>query len=287
MVVQRSVVVMLLMIAFIGCGEDEPEKVKPNEVIEVERIIDESPTQEIIWEKDGTEMVLIPAGSFEMGDHFNEGLAREHPIHIVELDAFYMDKHEVTVRKFREFVRETGYGYDRWDDVAESSPTSRHPMIFVNWHDATAYCEWAGKRLPTEAEWEYVARGGLSGKRYLWGDNEDQARSYANYNGTNGKDKWTRCAPVDSFKSNRYGLSDMAGNVYEWCADWYDEDYYNNSALRNPQGPSSGEDRVLRGGSWPNVSNLLRVACRFNFNPMGANFNCGFRCVSGSPAVQQ
>ena len=111
---------MLLMIAFIGCGEDEPEKVKPNEVIEVEKIIVESPTQEIIWEKAGTEMVLIPAGSFEMGDHFNEGLAREHPVHIVELDAFYMDKHEVTVRKFREFVRETGYEYDRLDDVAES-----------------------------------------------------------------------------------------------------------------------------------------------------------------------
>ena len=143
------------------------------------------------------------------------------------------------------------------------------------------------QRLPTEAEWEYAARGGLTGKRYSWGDNEDQARRYANYDGTGGKNKWTRCAPVDSFKSNLYGLSDMAGNVYEWCADWYDEDYYNNSALRNPQGPSSGEDRVLRGGSWPNVSNLLRVACRFNFNPVGTNFNCGFRCVSGSPPVQQ
>ena len=136
-------------------------------------------------------------------------------------------------------------------------------------------------------EWEYVARGGLTGKRYSWGDNEDQARRYANYDGTGGKDKWTRCAPVDSFKSNRYGLHDMAGNVYEWCADWYDEDYYSNLELHNPQGPSSGVDRVLRGGSWPNVSNLLRAACRFNFNPTGANFNCGFRCVSGFPAVQQ
>ncbi|HIA65025.1 TPA: hypothetical protein EYN98_02945 [Candidatus Poribacteria bacterium] len=116
-------------------------------------------------------------------------------------------------------------------------------------------------------EWEYVARGGLTGKRYSWGDNEDQARRYANYDGTGGKDKWTRCAPVDSFKSNRYGLFDITGNVYEWCADWYDEDHYGNSTLRNPQGPSSGVDRVLRGGSWPNISNFLRVACRFNFNP--------------------
>ena len=230
-------------------------------------------------------MVRIPAGSVEMEDHFNEGLARELPVHIA--DSFYMDKHEVIVQRFRRFVKETSYQYERWDDVEESSLTSRHPMVFVNWHNATAYCEWSGKRLPTEAEWEYVARGGLSGKRYVWGDNENQARKYANYDGTNGQDRWTRCAPVNSFKPNRYGLSNMAGNVYEWCADWYDEDYYRNSALRNPQGPSSGEDRVLRGGSWPNVSNLLRVAYQFNFNPMGANFNCGFRCVSEYSTMQQ
>lgn len=158
-------------------------------------------------------MVRIPAGSFEMGDHFNEGLARELPVHIA--DSFYMDKHEVIVQRFRRFVKETSYQYERWDDVEESSLTSRHPMVFVNWHNATAYCEWAGKRLPTEAEWEYVARGGLSGKRYVWGDNENQARKYANYDGTNGQDRWTRCAPVNSFKPNRYGLSNMAGNVYE------------------------------------------------------------------------
>ena len=288
MMVQRPVVLLLvLMIVFFGCGEDEPEKVKPKGVVDEKEVIDEGSKERIIWEKDGAEMVLIPAGSFEMGDHFNEGLARERPVHMVKLDAFYMDKDEVTVRQFRKFVRETGYEYDRWNDVAEASPTSKHPMIFVNWHEATAYCEWAGKRLPTEAEWEYAARGGLTGKRYSWGDNEDQARRYANYDGTGGKDKWTRCAPVDSFKPNRYGLHDMAGNVYEWCSDWYDEDYYSNLELHNPQGPSSGVDRVLRGGSWPNVSNLLRAACRFNFNPTGTNFNCGFRCVSGFPAVQQ
>ena len=240
--------------------------------------------EKIIWQKDGSEMVLIPSGSFEMRGHFDEGGDEQRPEHTVELDAFYMDTHQVTVRRFKKFVQDSGYDYDDWDDVDDWDD---YPMVEVSWYDAIAYCDWTGKRLPTEAEWEYVARGGLSGKRYLWGDNENQARSYANYNGTNGKDKWTRCAPVDSFKSNLYGLSDMAGNVYEWCADSYDEDYYNNSALRNPQGPSSGEDRILRGGSWPNVSNLLRVACRFNFNPVGTNFNCGFRCVSGSSAVQQ
>ena len=104
-------------------------------------------------------MARIPAGSFEM----------------VELDAFYMDIHEVTVQKFKKFVRETGYEYDRWDDVAEYSPTSKHPMIFVNLHEATAYCEWSGKRLPTETEWEFAARGGLVDKTFTWGDDEGPA----------------------------------------------------------------------------------------------------------------
>ena len=136
--IKRLVVVLLVMMVFISCGEDEPEKVKLQEVVDEKEVVDKGPKKRIIWEKDSAEMVLIPAGSFEMGGHFNEGLARERPVHMVKLDVFYMDKDEVTVRKFRKFVRETGYEYDRWNDVAESSPTSKHPMIFVNWHEA----EW-------------------------------------------------------------------------------------------------------------------------------------------------
>ena len=154
--VKRSVVVLplVLMVVFVGCGEDEPDKVKPKEVV------DEGPAQEIIWEKDNAKMVLIPAGSFEMGDSKDEPevlMKWSRPVHTVELDAFYMDVHEVTVGKFS--VRETGYEYDRWDWVAVWSPTGKHPMILVTWDDATAYAQWAGKRLPTEAEWEYAARG--------------------------------------------------------------------------------------------------------------------------------
>jgi len=278
--IQRSVILLLIMVVWVGCGEDEPDKVKPKEVV------DEGPEKRIIWKKDGAKMVLIPAGSFEMGDHFNESLARERPVHTVKLDAFYMDKDEVTVGKFRKFVRETGYEYDRWDDVADYSPTDKHPIVFVSWNDAAAaYAEWAGKRLPTEAEWEYAARGGLIGKRYPWGDDEGVARDYANYKGTGGKDKWTRCAPVGSFKSNGYGLYDMAGNVWEWCSDWYGS--YSNSPLRNPQGPSTGMGRVLRGGSWFNVTDRLRAAFRGNSAPADSSVTFGFRCVSGFPTAEQ
>ena len=148
-------------------------------------------------------------------------MASALPVHTVELDAFYMDVHEVTVGQFKQFVQESGYGYNRWNDVANDSPGDDYPMVYVNWHDATAYAEWAGKRLPTEAEWEYAARGGLEGKRYPWGDDENNvARDHANYSGTGGTDTWTYNAPVGSFEANGYGLYDVAGNVYEWCQDW-------------------------------------------------------------------
>ena len=213
-------------------------------------------------------MVLIPAGSFEMGDHFNEGLARERPVHMVKLDAFYMDKDEVTVRQFRKFVRETGYEYDRWDDVAKYSPTDKHPMILVSWFDATAYCEWAGKRLPTEKEREFADWGGLFNKEFPWGDDESIAREYANFSGTEGTDQWQYIAPVGSLKPNGYGLYDMSGNVWEWCQDWYD-----NSRI----------GRVLRGGSWLNLANCLRAAGRNYNDPTGTYNDYGFRCVVDVP----
>jgi len=201
-------------------------------------------------------------------------------VHTVELDAFYMDVNEVTMSQFKQFVEESGYNYEgNWLNVDKYSPTVDHPMVYVSWNDAVAYCEWAGKRLPTEAEWEYAARGGLSGKRYPWGD--ELTHDDANYAGTGGKDKWGSCAPVGSFESNGYGLYDMAGNVWEWCSDRWGKDYYATSPVKNPKGPDTGRTRVVRGGSWGSASFDLRAALRGNGTPASTNNYDGFRCVSG------
>ncbi|MDP7281953.1 MAG: SUMF1/EgtB/PvdO family nonheme iron enzyme, partial [Candidatus Poribacteria bacterium] len=165
--------------------------------------------------------------------------------------SLWMDATEVTVGQFKKFLSEADHPFDGelWNRVYIYSFTDKHPMIYVTWFDATAYAEWAGKRLPTEKEWEFAARGGLTGKHYPWGDDANVARDYANYEDVVGKDKWDETAPVGSFKPNGYGLYDMAGNVWEWCQDWYDEDQ---------------EDRVLRGGSWVSNTYYLRVVNRFN-----------------------
>ncbi|MDP6999443.1 MAG: SUMF1/EgtB/PvdO family nonheme iron enzyme, partial [Candidatus Poribacteria bacterium] len=166
----------------------------------------------IEWEKDNSQMALIPSGSFEMGDHL-DGMSNALPIHTVTLDAFYMDVHEVTVGQFRKFVNQSGYNYQGdWNRVAKWSPGDDYPMIEVSWNDAVAYAEWAGKRLPTEAEWEYAARGGLIGQRYPWGDEIDKTQAhYDSWNNGRGTTK-----VVGSFEANGYGLYDMAGNVREW-----------------------------------------------------------------------
>jgi len=214
----------------------------------------------IEWEKDNSQMALIPAGTFEMGD--SNWMERSRPVHRVELDEFYMDLREVTNGQYRVFMEQTGHREPSyWNDTKYNQ--TNQPVVGVDWNDAVAYAKWAGKRLPTEAEWEYAARGGLVGKRYPWGD--EISHDDANYSETVGKDKWDRqAAPVGSFEANGYGLYDMAGNVYEWCQDWYGENYYSSSPAKNPPGPGTGSYRVLRGGSWGNAAYALRVAARSN-----------------------
>ena len=240
--------------------------------------------KKIIWKKDGAKMVLIPE-EFEVipaetvpavYDEFGDLVKAETVIpekRVQVGNAFFMDATEVTVGQFKKFLKSSGYKPDEainWNQVYEYSPTEKHPMIYVSWHDATAYAKWAGKRLPTEVEWEWAARGGLIDKEYSWGNDEGLARDYANYKGTDGKDKWDKTtAPVGRFKPNGYGLFDMAGNAEEWCQDWSD---------------SKKRYRVLRGGSWNYSSITLRVAYRDYDSPDGRNRYGGFRCVvSGSP----
>jgi formylglycine-generating enzyme required for sulfatase activity len=201
--------------------------------------------------------------------------------HRVTLDAFYMDKHEVTTGRYAKFLEETGHEHpDHWNEVDLAQHGTR-PVIGVNWHDAEAYCQWAGKRLPTEAEWEKAARG-TDGRKYPWG-NEEPSRSLANYN-WDGKRAWEgydTLSPVGSYEVGKspYGVYDLAGNVQEWVADWYSEDYYGSSPGRNPTGPSEGQNKVLRGGSWFDTPQHVRSALRFGDTPMSRGADVGFRCA--------
>jgi formylglycine-generating enzyme len=226
--------------------------------------------------KDGAPMLPIPAGDFQMGDAFNEGESDERPVHTVYIDAFYMDVYEVTNAQYKKFMDATGYkAPDYWDDPDYNALD--YPVVGVSWLDAVAYAEWAGKKLPTEAEWEKAARGGLVAKRYPLGD--DISHDNANYGAKAGKDVWAFTSPVGSFAPNGYGLYDMAGNVFEWCADWYDGKYYANSPKSNPTGPSSGQSRISRGGGWYGSSDFLRVS-RHNYdNPTQTRDYLGFRCA--------
>ena len=218
--------------------------------------------------KDGNEMVLIPAGEFLMGS--NLGAKDEKPAHKIWLDAFYIGKYEVTVGQYKRFIQETGYPAPDWSKVGKHSPTDKHPIIWVSWHDATAYCNWAGCRLPTEAEWEKAARGKTGRQEYPTGD--VLTPLHANYNNT-----YEGATAVGKFPAAGFGVCDMAGNTYEWCGDWYGADFYPISSYKNPEGPNSGTHRILRGGSWGNIPGYLRCADRNSLTPDSPYFLVGFR----------
>jgi serine/threonine-protein kinase len=248
----------------------------------------------VIREKDGMTMGYIPAGDFEMGS--KDGDIDENPIHTVYLDPYWIDETEVTNGMYAKCVTAGVCDMPAGNDYDDSSYTF-HPVVFVNWKNAQAYCAWADSRLPTEAEWEKAARGGLKGKKYPWGDSPPVCQMGAE-NGAQHRDcgivdpskydyEFTLkpiggTASVGNFSANGYGLYDMSGNVWEWVSDWYDSDYYANSPGKIPSGPSFGDYRVLRGGSWLRSSNLLRSADRNRNNPTSTSNNAGFRCARES-----
>jgi formylglycine-generating enzyme required for sulfatase activity len=229
-------------------------------------------------------MVLIQGGWLKMGSL--DGYDDEKPVHDVWIDSFYMDQTEVTNEDFEKFVNAANYVTDAEkgnDEITWRSyytPERRkHPVVYVSWNDAAEYAKWVGKRLPTEAEWEYASRGGLLGKKYPWGDEPPDRRANFGQGGVYEPPNIPTQA-VKSYDHNGYGLYDMAGNVYEWCNDWYDNNYYKNSPERNPRGPSTGSNRVLRGGSWYSDFNQIRIGFRSNSEPPdGVDPDRGFRCA--------
>ena len=265
-------------------------------------------TQDISWTDEAVKgMVLIPAGEFEMGsDEFEKGsdigYANETPVHTVHVDAFYMDIYEVTNAQYKVFVDANpqwqkdkierkfhdGVYLRLWDGNNYPDGEADHPVVYVSWYAAMAYAKWAGKRLPTEAEWEKAARGGLIGKAYPWGDTiDDTLANYARH--------INKPIAVGQYPPNAYGLYDMAGNISEWCLDEYDPDFYAKSPRENPF--SKGErkailndfknlekkDRVLRGGCWSDNGVFLRVAYRHWGEQNYTSVFRGFRCVRDLP----
>ena len=276
-------------------------------------------------------MVLIPAGSFQMGDSSGEGGSDERPVHTVYVSAFYMDTYEVTKAMWDEvaaWAQENGYDLKPSDG---SGKAPDHPVYNVSWYEAVKWCnarseregrtpayytsaakttvyrtgqvdvqtDWvrwdAGYRLPTEAEWEKAARGGCDGRRFPWCDSDTIQHSRANYYSHSrysydtsptrghhptyetGSEPYT--SPVGSFAPNGYGLYDMAGNVWEWCWDWYSWDYYASSPRTDPRGPASGWDRAVRGGYWIADAGYCRVSNRAYGGPADGYGFVGFRAV--------
>ena len=231
----------------------------------------------VVAQSSDPSMVLVPGSEFTMGSPMGD--ADERPPHQVYLDSYLIDRHEVTVGQYAEFLQQAGGNAPSdWKTMNQLSNKKR-PVSNVDWADAAAYCKWAGKRLPTEAEWEKAARG-TDGRLYPWG-NEPPTSRHANY-GQSGSNNNGALAPVGSFEEGKspYGVYDMAGNVWEWVSDWYDHDYYRNSPQRNPEGPPTGGFKGIRGGSWNSSVRALRSADRYWDPPtFRSQYSPGFRCV--------
>lgn len=224
---------------------------------------------------DGMTLRYVPAGEFTMG---NDIKADEQPVHAVTLDAYWIDQTEVTNAMYAQCVKANACRPPRkatsnTREIYFYNPVfANYPVISVSWNDANEYCSWAGRRLPTEAEWEKVARG-TDGRTYPWGNVEP----FSNFLNLETPDTAEVGAYPDG--ASVYGIMDMSGNVWEWVADWYAEDYYQTSPASNPLGPESGELRVLRGGPWYSLDHNVRTSQRYMNGPRFNLPSIGFRCA--------
>lgn len=289
----------VIFAVFSGCNSDSStsDEAKNNSINETKKSSD-------------SKMIFIKGGEFSMGS--DNGMPHESPVHKVSVKSFWMDEKEVTVAEFAEFVKATNYKTEAekfgWSGVFDlrqaewmrsdgatwknpdgdgSVPNPNEPVTQISWNDANEFAKWAGKRLPTEAEWEFAARGGLDKNTYAWGnDLRPNGKPVANWwqgefpDKNTVEDGFLKRASVGSFAPNGYGLYDMSGNVWEWTSDWYDENYYSKSPKENPKGAESGDVKVMRGGSWMCAENFCsnyRVAGRSSATPDTGLNNVGFR----------
>jgi formylglycine-generating enzyme required for sulfatase activity len=288
-----AAIIVLVVLVIIWLQQRKPENVTAVEGIAKNVYKNDSG----YWEADygnGIIMVYIPPGEFTMGS--NDGESDEHPPHPVYLDGYWIGKYEVTVRQFKKFITAEKRPLPDW--VSTYSPKDNHPVVGVSWDDANAYCQWLSKKtglkfkLPTEAQWEKAARG-TDGRKYPWGKTlppgntanfadiklSIKEKKYYTWADKNIDDGYAYTAPVGSYPqgASPYGLMDMAGNVREWCQDWYDKNYYQTSPGKNPTGPKNDASRVLRGGSWGSRAVYLRCSNRVSDDPSYRIGYVGFR----------
>ncbi|MEW5940665.1 MAG: formylglycine-generating enzyme family protein [Chloroflexota bacterium] len=269
--------VMVLILVALACQTATPDPtLTPIPTYTFVPISSANPWPEEITDPKGATMRLVPAGTFTMGSE--NGASEEQPIHEVYLDSYYMDAYEVANALYKACAEAGVCDPPEHTDRFDNPKYANHPVIWVDWHMAKTYCEWRGAQLPTEAQWEKAARG-TDGRTYPWGERIDCEK--ANYFDCNKVDT----APVGSYESGKspYGIYDLAGNVWEWVADWYSTTYYQVSPLENPLGPGSGQFRVQRGGAWNRDGYNVRSAYRYASDPALSSDVAGFRCSRSLP----